>query len=71
MSVEFVRSNMNNILFLILLIFGLMLHLFLGELIFDILNLESLVILLLIMIIIFTLHFTLGRKLFHSGGLTE
>lgn len=73
MSEGIIVTNKNNFLFLFVLILGLSLHLFLGKLIFD--NMRSFGIAFGIalgfMLVLFGLHITIGRKLYHKGGVTQ
>ena len=69
MSEGFVETNKNNFLFLGLMILGLSLHLFLGKLIID--NIQSVGIIILLVAILLGAHFTLGRKLYQKGGVTQ
>ena len=73
MSEGIIGTNKNNILFVFILVFALAFHLFLGKLIWD--NLRSFGIafgiVLGIVLILLALHFTLGRKLFHRGGVVQ
>ena len=69
MSEGIIATNKNNILFVGLLIFGLSLHLFLGKLIVD--NIQSFGIIVGIVVILILSHLTIGRKLYHKGGVAQ
>lgn len=69
MSTETPSSTKNNILFFSVLVFGLSMHLFLGKLIFD--NIKITGIAIGIILVLVLLHFTIGSKLFHKGGVSS
>lgn len=71
MNESFVGSNKNNILFLGLLILALSFHLFLGKILLDLMNFQSIIIVLSITIILVGLHFTVGRKFLYAAGVAE
>lgn len=64
-----IASNKSNFLFVLILILGLSFHLFLGKLILD--NIKSFGIILGIVLLLVGLHLTLGRRLYHVGGVAQ